>query len=272
MVQAVNTPLILSGISRRAACAHSAVCVTLLLALAALETWTDMDMTVQQLVYDSAASGWPISAHTRQGLHMALYTGPKIALAGLGIACLIGLGASFSGSRCVLRLPLEKTWHSFCRPCVFLLLCLTLVPLLVAGSKQFTNIYCPKELTVFGGTRTYQRLLEPARAENAAAPRGKGFPAGHASGGFALMGLYFLASTPRHRLAGLATGLVAGWIMGTYQLLRGEHFLSHTLASMVAAWLIIVCIAWCCSQSGLQKKIGRHIKTCIAEYGVNVSK
>ncbi len=30
-----------------------------------------------------------------------------------------------------------------------------------------------------------------------------------------------------------------GWIMGAYKMLIGDHFLSHTIVTMLLAWLII---------------------------------
>lgn len=67
---------------------------------------------------------------------------------------------------------------------------------------------------------------------------GRCFPAGHASGGFALIMLYFAVPNARWRWMGLAAGLAAGWLMGGYQMLRGEHFLSHTVTTMLLAWLV----------------------------------
>lgn len=64
------------------------------------------------------------------------------------------------------------------------------------------------------------------------------FPAGHASGGFALLALAWAWPVRRLRLLGLSVGLGLGGFMGVYQMARGEHFLSHTLATGLIAWLI----------------------------------
>lgn len=206
---------------------HVGLCLLLLIVVVGLESWTDMDMAVQRLHF---AHGWPVTRAMHEGwLGLGFYRGPKIALVCFGGLCALGA---------VLALTRPAYGH-WLRPCMFMALSLALVPLLVSGGKQFTNIYCPRELTVFGGERTYQRVFAPAAPENAQAPRGKGFPAGHASGGFALMGLYFLGRSARQRRVGLAVGLAAGWSMGLYQQLRGEHFLSHTLCSMILAWLLL---------------------------------
>ncbi len=56
------------------------------------------------------------------------------------------------------------------------------------------------------------------------------------------MALYFMASRKRARMLGLAVGISAGWIMGLYQMLCGQHYLSHTIISMQIAWIIILLI------------------------------
>ena len=45
------------------------------------------------------------------------------------------------------------------------------------------------------------------------------------------------------RRAGLALGLGFGGFMGLYQIARGEHFLSHTTATGLIAWLLCAGLA-----------------------------
>ncbi|SFV54930.1 PAP2 family protein [hydrothermal vent metagenome] len=44
-------------------------------------------------------------------------------------------------------------------------------------------------------------------------------------------------------MIGFFTGMIIGWSMGLYKMMIGDHFLSHTLITMVLAWLIILIIA-----------------------------
>ena len=205
-------------------------CLAGLAVILCLESFSDMDMQVQQFFYDAATHAWMVDADWHSMLKPWLYTGPKILLGLVGVVC-----ALF----CIRFLATRRTIHF---PSLILLLSLVLVPACIAAGKQISNIYCPYELQAFGGPRTYQHVLEPASSENAGHSRGKSFPAGHASGGFALMGLYFCFTSRRASRIGLGTGLVLGWAMGIYQMARGAHFLSHTLFSMLAAWLIICLI------------------------------
>ena len=89
----------------------------------------------------------------------------------------------------------------------------------------------------------YIRLFESYAENQRPAEKQQCFPAGHASGGFALMALYFLFKSKRNRRYGLVSGIVTGWIMGSYKMFIGDHFLSHTLVTMISAWLIINSIA-----------------------------
>jgi membrane-associated PAP2 superfamily phosphatase len=53
------------------------------------------------------------------------------------------------------------------------------------------------------------------------------------------MALYFVL-TGGARWLGLACGLAAGWSVGIYQMLKGAHYLSHTVVTMIVAWLLIL--------------------------------
>ena len=70
----------------------------------------------------------------------------------------------------------------------------------------------------------------------------KCWPAGHASGGFALMALFFLFKTPKNQKRALIGALIIGWSIGTYKMLLGDHFISHTIITMILSWLIILII------------------------------
>ena len=54
------------------------------------------------------------------------------------------------------------------------------------------------------------------------------------------MALAGLATTHRGRLRGLAIGLGAGTWMGVYQMLKGAHYLSHTLITALLMWLLFL--------------------------------
>ena len=106
----------------------------------------------------------------------------------------------------------------------------------VAGLKAVTNAACPWDLSVFGGTEMYYHLFQSRPAE---LPTSRCFPAGHASVGYAWVALYFFFArvNPQRRWLGLATGLAAGLVLGIDQQLRGAHFLSHDLTTLMLCLL-----------------------------------
>ena len=156
------------------------------------------------------------------------YNGPKaliilLALALIAVAVRPALGPAALGRRRAL----------------YLLACLALVPVVCTQLRAVTRMTTPSDLSLYGGSWEHRLLLESK-------PDGYpswAFPAGHASGGFALIGLAFAWRSARARRLGWLAGLLAGGGMGLYQIARGEHFLSHTLATCALAWLICALLA-----------------------------
>lgn len=121
---------------------------------------------------------------------------------------------------------------------------LILTPLICGNLKKISNTYCPYDIVRYGGHAPYVRVFEPypeefARYQQASGERGHGFPAGHASGGFALMSLCLLSNRRRTQCLLIAGASLLGWWMGGYQMVRGAHYLSHTLVTWAIAALVI---------------------------------
>lgn len=207
------------------------LCILLLAAILLLETYTNIDLRIQNLFY-SADSGWIISPEAHRRWSFIFYKGIKNLVIAAGIISLLIFVASYKLPR-LLRLR---------HPALLLFLSIVFVPLIVAGSKQLTNVYCPDQLEIYGGRFPRAGVLERYPEGFVQLKRGKCFPAGHATVGFALMMLYFCFEKRRQKIIALSAAITAGWITGTYQMLRGEHFLSHTLFTMVASWLVIIII------------------------------
>ncbi len=205
---------------------QSLLCLLLMATVVALESFTDIDIAVQRAWYSHDTASWFISKTDHEHWRWLFYGGMKkmvFILGGMGVAVMLfGLYARKSA-------PLRSGLLFF--------LSLLITPLVAGLFKQLTDIYCPYELQEFGGQAFYQRVLELASPANVALEGGRCFPAGHASGGFALTMIFFCV--PRKlRWPALFMALSLGWIMGLYQMFRGHHFLSHTLMSMLLAWQI----------------------------------
>jgi len=90
------------------------------------------------------------------------------------------------------------------------------------------------DLTRYGGDTAYLRTFEHSFGLSEA---GHCFPSGHASGGFALLALYFAAYLYARRPAlFLLPGLLVGTVFALGQQARGAHFLSHDLWSLSFCW------------------------------------
>jgi membrane-associated PAP2 superfamily phosphatase len=214
---------------------HGLAAALLLLATLGAAQFTELDLWVQELFYDHETHRWWIDSHDPLW-RLLLYTGPKAVLILLGIGCLVTLVLAWRGTPATRRLT-RTAW----RPALHLLACLVTIPLLVSVLKDTTHIHCPSQLDRYGGQTRYVRLFDRNPADPVALARdgrGRCFPAGHASGGFALLGLAAFGRTHRQQWAGFMTGVGAGSIMGYYQMAKGAHFLSHTLTTFCIAWLL----------------------------------
>ncbi|KYZ75943.1 hypothetical protein AXX12_05740 [Anaerosporomusa subterranea] len=203
----------------------------LLLAALALFELTNIDLLLQDRLFLEPAHRWLVDAKDPVWRFL-LYDGPKGALVLMGIGLLISYIASFRSAK--LRPHRRRL--------LVLLLAMSFVPLLIAGLKSYTNVYTPDQLARYSGDKPYVKVFESYPPDFHQTDRGRGFPAGHASGGFALMALYFFFRQKQHRLIGWLFGFGLGWAMGLYQMFKGAHFLSHTVVTMLGAWLIILII------------------------------
>jgi membrane-associated PAP2 superfamily phosphatase len=204
----------------------------LLAAVILLFEGTNLDLQVQDGFYLQDLNRWRIDRH-EPILRLLFYTGPKVLLISMGILCFGGWALSYKAQK----------YKNRRQQYVVMSLSLALVPLAIAGLKSLSNVSTPNKIARYGGNRPYVKVLETYPEGTRPIKRSQGWPAGHASGGFALMALYFLFSNPLHRWLGLGIGLTAGWNMGLYQTLNGQHFLSHTFVTMILAWMIIVSLS-----------------------------
>jgi membrane-associated PAP2 superfamily phosphatase len=200
----------------------------LLVVILAVFEATSLDLLVQDRLYDAASGGWVIDRDAPLP-KLVFYDAPKVGvgvLSGFLLLCAVA-PASWSA-----RFPLSR------REAAFLLVCIASVVFTAGLLKKTTGVFGPWKIARYGGEAPYRKLWEsiPYVAGQA---RGRGFPAAHCSGAFALMGLYFVGKGRAARRLGLACGLATGWTVGVYQILKGAHYLSHTLVTMVLAWLIL---------------------------------
>lgn len=190
--------------------------------------FTPTDIWLQNLLYDTDARQW-IWSRAEPITRLIFYNGIKDLLIAFAVGLLLSLVF-------IRRFTAHKGYSAGIR---IVLLSLILVPACIGVLKDTTNVACPRDLVQFGGnleyagiTGRYAELGRPFKLQRC-------FPAGHASGGFALLSLGFLFQKAQNRRRAIYLALVTGWSMGIYKMLIGDHFLSHTVTTMLLAWLII---------------------------------
>ncbi len=196
-----------------------------------LESFPSFDQLAQLPFFRNGR--WLITAATHAEYKGVFYTAPKVAIGCIGGMFLLLFLASYL-----------KKWrsrlHAWRRPALLIACSIACVPLTVAALKALCGVYSPIDLLPYGGSHPHIGFLKQVLLHGATSG-GHSFPAGHASGGFALVSLYFLPVGAFWKRAFFMFGLFAGWSMGCYQMARGEHFLSHTLTTM---FLALGLIAW----------------------------
>lgn len=185
--------------------------------------YTGIDIWWTSHFYDFNSGTWPYRSHWL--FDSIIHEGGRYFNICVGVAWLICFVLTF------LIGPARKLK----KPMLYFLSATAAGPLIVGALKNTTHIYTPWDLKIFSGTMPYIRLFD--HVPNGL-PVGEGFPAGHASGGYAFFSLYFVLrhfGSP-YRIYGLLFGLGLGTIFGIGQQVRGAHFPSHDLFSMAICW------------------------------------
>ncbi|WP_419677741.1 phosphatase PAP2 family protein [Aliarcobacter lanthieri] len=205
----------------------------LLVAVILFFDFTNVDRFVQDLFYNFETNSWIVSVDDDKVAKFIFYDGFKKLFKVFYLLTIIFLILSF-----FKRFPIL---HSYRKNILIFGLSLLLVPSL-AGLKSVTNMPCPDEIIEYGGKYQNVRLFGSYPEDNTPLKRVKCYPAGHAVLGFSLMALYFLFKIKRNKNIALGVGITIGVLTGGYKMLIGHHFLSHTLVTMIGAWLIILIV------------------------------
>jgi len=207
------------------------ITVMLLIAVIALFQFSNLDIFVQNFFYNFESKVWLIDKD-EPILKFFLYDGMKIFLILIAVAILFSL----------VFLRKKRLIQEYKKGLIIVLLSAIFVPLMIGSLKAISNTPCPCNIVNFNGVYPDIKVFDSYPKDFIQPSKAKCWPAGHASGGFALMALFFLFKTPKNQKRALIGALIVGWSMGSYKMLLGDHFLSHTLITMIMAWLIILII------------------------------
>jgi membrane-associated PAP2 superfamily phosphatase len=194
--------------------------------------FTNIDIFVQKYFYDATTQKWLLTHQKGSLLDTLFYMGIKKVIIVFGVLILFLYLYSFKN--------LAKILKEYQKGLLIVLLSLIIIPLFIGLLKVVSNVPCPYDFTYFGGEYPYIRVMDSMAQE--ILKKFKCYPAGHASGGFALMSLFFLFKEQKNRLIALGSAIIIGSSMGTYKMLIGHHYLSHTIITMILAWFLILVI------------------------------
>lgn len=208
-----------------------AITTILLIVVITLFQFTQLDISIQNYFYNFDTKSWLIDKN-EPILKFFLYDGLKALLILFAVSLLFSL----------IFLRKRRFVQEYKKGLIIVLLSAILVPSIIGTLKATTNTPCPCNIVDFGGDYPDIKVFDSYPKDFVQTKKAKCWPGGHASGGFALLALFFLFKTQRNKKRAIIGALIIGWTMGTYKMLLGDHFLSHTIITMLIAWIIILII------------------------------
>ena len=205
--------------------------LTLVISMLLFEV-TNIDIIIQNWFYNFNLNEWIVDRDNAV-LKFIFYDGIKKALIIFALILLISL---IFGRK-------NKLIQDYKTGLLIVIFSAVLIPSVIGGLKAITNTPCPKNLTYFNGCYPYVKVFDTYPSTFSQKEKVECFPAGHASGGFALLSLFFLFKSRKNRIIALSFAMIIGWSMGIYKMLIGDHFFSHTFITMIIGWLIILIVA-----------------------------
>lgn len=192
---------------------------------------SSIDIDLQDLLYNTQTQQWVLS-NNAEPYHFIFYSGAKKLLIFLAVILLIVL----------LFFRKNPTIKPYTKGLLIVILSAIFVPSITGGIKKYSNMPCPKHEIHYGGKYPHTAVWQRYKAPYTKLKNIRCWPAGHASGGFALMSLFFLFKRKRNKILALVAAIIIGWSMGTYKMLIGDHYFSHTFITMLLTWLTILII------------------------------
>lgn len=218
-----------------------AAALPLLVALVGLVVLSqrDLDARLVDFFYDVSKHDWPwkndfwTQSVFHKGGRLLVWA---LAISSVGVTLLAGR------TRLVGR--------EFRDPGIYLCAAAALEMGIAALLKSQSLVPCPWHAARYGGELVHGALLAFSPG---GVLHGRCFPSGHAASGFAWMSFYYALRDHDLRLAytGLLGGAVLGALFSATQVMRGAHFPSHDLASLLIVWTVATVLYWACPDGRL---------------------
>ena len=195
--------------------------------------YTNLDIVIEDSFYDFAQKAWRFQ-DPGAFYYKIFYQGIKFPIYIIGLLSVSGYFYSRK----------KNIWHEKRKGMAIIGLTLITLPLFIAlVGKGVTNVHCPDDITRYGGGIPYVKVLEKypvnPNSPDGKYPRGHCFPAGHASGGFALLSLVCFYKGRRQKIWAFLFAMSMGTAMSVIQMLRGLHYLSHQLVTFLLALIFV---------------------------------
>lgn len=194
--------------------------------LGELAQFSGLDYALAMSFFDTSSRSFP--AHASAALEMFGHHFAKTAVSMLWLTLLVCVLSTYAWPRWRPNWTARRAamWSAF--------IGMAMGPLIVVGLKGLNSHHCPWDLADFGGGAEFSSNWFVSAAEV-----GHCFPGGHASSGFCLVALYFLAretdNSHMMRMMLVAT-LLVGASFSLIRMAQGAHFLSHNLWSAAICW------------------------------------
>ena len=189
-----------------------------------------LDRSLARLLFNYGSAGWSDAWLWA----VPLYGGAKWTAGLIAAAVLFFAVKAYRDNRQPLADALIRTLAA-------VLLSLGLMLLM----KHFSGVACPWSLPEFSAK--HAEVITPfSWLFTDVASQGRCWPAGHASTGFCLFGLFFAARRLKKTWAGwvFAAVLLFGSLCAFGRMLQGAHFLSHSMASLLMEFAVAGLIFW----------------------------
>ncbi|MCJ1884250.1 phosphatase PAP2 family protein [Pseudomonas sp. LA21] len=226
--------------------------VPLLLAVLLFCTFdlTNLDVLISNHFYDPLTKTFVLQ-HDRL-FEKLTHKLPRILPNSLGELSVIGMVLSFAWTLLpkgrftawleqVRVAPVLRWFVAHRRDFIFLVVSIAITTGMVHYFKSHTSVWCPVETTLYGGVHEKREWFENFSLLHEAG-EGRCWPGGHASSGFTLLALYFVARRYRwqHARKLFIAVMTIGMIYGTTRVPQGWHFVSHTFWSAILVWLTML--------------------------------
>lgn len=205
---------------RRFIKSHLWVPLALLIVALGGDIYWELDLRLADVLFAWQGEVWALQHHwVTEGV---MHSGGRLLSGTMLMALFLALIRSF----------MHEGWRHYRSGLVYLTATILVSFALINGLKAISGVPCPWDVARYGGNNSLHEWFAGLSGEHGC------FPAGHASGGYVWVALYFFALIHHfeRRYQALALGIGLGIVFGIAQQVRGAHFLSHDIVTLAICW------------------------------------